>query len=76
MKYGIVKRRLYSQVSTEVNVIPLVKVVLLFAKQDVLNNETLKLDWMFQMSFASDVAKVRGGRGRGREREGERGEGG
>ena len=27
--------------------------------QDVLNNEKLKLDWMFQMSFASDVARVR-----------------
>jgi len=30
-----------------------------FSFQDVLNNEKLKLDWMFQMSFASDVARVR-----------------
>lgn len=25
--------------------------------QDVLNNEKMKLDWMFQMSFASDIAR-------------------
>ena len=26
--------------------------------QDVLHNDNLKLDWMFKMSMASDIARV------------------
>ena len=29
-----------------------------FYSQDVLHNDSLKLDWMFKMSIASDVARV------------------
>ena len=29
-----------------------------FLSQDVLHNDSLKLDWMFKMSIASDIARV------------------
>lgn len=28
--------------------------------QDVLHNDNIKLDWIFKLSFASDIAKVKG----------------
>ena len=29
-----------------------------YVLQDVLHNDSLKLDWMFQMSISSDIARV------------------
>lgn len=53
----------YSQIGqTDPYLLQIQHFIHLFLFQDVLNNERMKLDWMFKMSFASDIARVRAGK--------------